>query len=102
MALDTRYSVASGLLPAGDDERVCFLLEHLGFKLWHSSLQMENSSGQLELLAGLQDFREHLGGELTITLLKALGTGIEVNHMDNKLVADSLAWLQARHEESPL
>ena len=102
MALDTRYSVASGLLPAGDDERVCFLLEHLGFKLWHSSLQMENSSGQLELLAGLQDFREHLGGELTITLLKALGTGIEVNHMDNKLVADSLVWLLARHEESPL
>lgn len=102
MALDTRYSVVSGLLPAGDDERVCFLLEHLGFKLWHSSLLMRNSTGQLELLAGLQDFREHLGGELTITLLQSLGTGIEVNHMDNNLVAESLTWLQARHEESPL
>ncbi len=102
MALDTRYSVACGLLPAGDDERVCFLLEHLGFKLWHSSLLMENSSGQLELLAGLQDFREHLGGELTITLLQQLGIGIEVNKMDNELVAQSLAWLKARHEESPL
>lgn len=102
MALDTRYSVTSGLLPAGDDERVCFLLEHLGFKLWHSALLLENSAGKLELLAGLEDFREHLGGELTITLLESLGKGVEVNQMDNQLVAEGLNWLRARHEESPV
>ena len=102
MALDTRYSVTSGLLPAGDDERVCFLLEHLGFKLWHSALLLENSAGKLELLAGLEDFREHLGGELTITLLESLGKGVEVNQMDDQLVAEGLNWLRARHKESPV
>ena len=77
-------------------------MEHLGFKLWHSALQLENSAGRLELLAGLEDFREHLGGELTITLLEGLGIGVEVHHMDDNLVADSIAWLHARHEESPV
>ena len=84
------------------EERVCFLLEHLGFKLWHSALMLENSAGRLELLAGLEEFREHLGGELTITLLEGLGKGVEVHQMDDNLVADALAWLRARHEESPV
>ena len=39
IALDTRYSVLAGLLPEGDEERVCFLLEDLGFQLWHPALR---------------------------------------------------------------
>ena len=63
---------------------------------------LENSAGRLELLAGLEEFREHLGGELTITLLEGLGKGVEVHQMNDDLVADALAWLRARHEESPV
>jgi len=101
IALDTHYSVLSGLLPEGSDERVCSLLEQLGFKLWHPALLMKNNEGTLELLAGLADFREHLGGELTITLLEAIGTGVEVHQMDNSLVAESLLWLQSRNTAQP-
>lgn len=96
LALDTRYSVLRGLLPAGDDEQVCFLLEHLGFKLWHAGLEIRNSQGQLEVLRGLIDFREHLGGALTITLLEKLGQGIEVHEMDDELVLQSIQWLKQR------
>lgn len=98
LALDTRYSVLCGLLPEGDEERVCFLLEHLGFKLWHPGLEAKNSAGQLELLCGLIEFREHLGGALTITLLEKLGSGIEVHKMDDALVIQSIQWLKNRHE----
>jgi len=98
LALDTHYSVLKGLLPAGDDERVCFLLEHLGFRLWHPALLMADRSEQLEILNGLVDFREHLGGELTITLLQAIGQGIEVHEMDDQLVRQSIDWLQARYQ----
>jgi len=94
LALDTHYSVLKGLLPAGDDERVCFLLEHLGFRLWHPALLMEDRSGELEILKGLVDFREHLGGELTITLLEAIGQGIEVHEIDDELVRQSMDWLK--------
>jgi len=96
LALDTRYSVLSGLLPEGDEDRVCFLLEHLGFRLWHPGLELDSSDGRLEVLAGLADFREHLGGKLTITLLDSIGTGVEVNEMDDDLVEKSIQWLKNR------
>ncbi len=96
IALDTRYSVMSGLLPAGQDDRVCFLLEHLGFKLWHAALESKSSNGQLEVLLGLREFREHLGGALTITLLEELGCGKEVHQMNDKLVEQSIHWLKKR------
>jgi 3-dehydroquinate synthase len=96
LALDTRYSVAKGLLAPGNEERVCVLLEKLGFELWHPALEMRNGDDSLTVLAGLREFREHLGGELTITLLTGIGTGHEVNEMDEAVILDSLAWLKSR------
>ncbi len=99
LALDTHYSVLSGLLPEGEDERVCFLLEHLGFRLWHPALEMQSANSQLDVLTGLADFKEHLGGKLTITLLSAIGTGIEVHEMDDDLVVKSIRWLKNRQHK---
>lgn len=96
MALDTRYSVAKGFLSAGCEERVCDLLEKLGFDLWHPGLEARDADGSLTVLAGLREFREHLGGELTITLLTGIGTGHEVNEMDEAVILDSMAWLKER------
>ncbi len=97
IALDARYSVLSGLLPPGEEERICFLLEHLGFRLWHPALDNRNAAGRREVLTGLSDFREHLGGELTITLLERVGTGIEVHEMDEERVEQAIDWLRDRH-----
>ena len=96
IALDTRYSVLSGLLPGGEDRRVRALLEPLGFPLWHPACEARGADGRLRLLAGLEEFREHLGGELTITLLSDIGVGIEVHSMDAKLIVEALAWLRPR------
>lgn len=96
IALDARYSVLAGLLDAGLDERICQLLETLGFQLWHSSAGKRDENGQLVLLNGLQDFQEHLGGQLTITLLRDLGVGIECHSIDNDLVACAIEWLMKR------
>lgn len=96
LALDTRYSVTCGLLQPGAEDRVCFLLEHLGFKLWHPALEIQDNKGNLEVMQGIHDFREHLGGQLTITLLKDLGIGHEVHEIDVKMMADSINWLKQR------
>ena len=88
----------SGLLDAGKEDRICFLLEHLGFKLWHAALEKRTHEGELELMVGLQEFREHLGGELTITLLSDIGVGVEVHEMDTELVLQSIQWLKERQE----
>ena len=96
IALDARYSVLSGLLDEGAEERIAFLLEHLGFKLSHPALDHEDTDGTLRVLSGLRDFQEHLGGELTITLLEGIGVGVEVHEMDEPLILQSINWLRQR------
>ncbi|MEM1129834.1 MAG: 3-dehydroquinate synthase [Pseudomonadota bacterium] len=96
IALDARYSVLAGLLQSGEDERIARLLEGLGLELWHPALKARDTDGRLEILKGLQEFREHLGGELTVTLISDLGVGVEVNEMDPGLVSDAITWLATR------
>lgn len=96
IALDTRYSVLAGLLQAGLDDRVAALLELLGFRLWHPVLEARASDGSSPLLQGIAEFREHLGGELTITLLEDIGRGVEVHAVEESLIHEAIAWLKAR------
>ena len=98
IALDTRYSVLAGLLEAGHEDRVAALLELLGFDLWHPVLEARASDGSHPLLKGLSEFREHLGGELTITLLEDIGRGIEVHEMDEERVREAIGWLKSRRK----
>jgi 3-dehydroquinate synthase len=96
LALDTRYSVQIGMLERGADDRVFRLLKTIGFFLWHPALEMRTPSGEWSLLRGLEEFREHLGGELTITLLRGIGRGEEVHHMDKNEILQAMAWLRRR------
>ncbi|MCB1170270.1 MAG: 3-dehydroquinate synthase [Leptospiraceae bacterium] len=76
MALDTVYSVRIGMMAEDEAARVLRLLRELGFALYSSWLE------GLNIQAALQEFREHLGGELCITLLRELGRGEEVHTID--------------------
>jgi 3-dehydroquinate synthase len=98
MALDARYSVLAGLLAPGAEERICALLEFLGFRLWHPALESTRPHGELAVIEGLREFQEHLGGELTVTLLEDIGRGIEVHAIDEARVLDSIAWLKQRDQ----
>jgi 3-dehydroquinate synthase len=98
MALDARYSVLAGLLAAGEELRICALLEFLGFDLWHPALAKTGPSGEPVILAGLRDFQEHLGGELCVTLLADIGVGVEVHQIDAARMGQALHWLRARAE----
>jgi 3-dehydroquinate synthase len=86
------------MLAAGGEERVHALLKRLGFHLWHAALESRDSDGHWLLLRGLQEFREHLGGDLTITLLRDIGVGEEVHHMDPDEILRALAWLRRREQ----
>jgi 3-dehydroquinate synthase len=97
MALDSRYSVEVGLLSAAALERICGLLETLGFTLFHEALGRLDADETPALLSGLREFREHLGGELTLTLLRDIGRGVEVSEVHPEVVITSLSWLRARH-----
>lgn len=84
IALDSMYSCLSGRLPAEDGQRIIRLLQKLGFDITHDMMDVEEDNSPI--LLGLEEFREHLGGRLTIMLLKALGTGEEVHEIDQELL----------------
>ena len=96
IALDARYSVLAGLLAEGQDERICALLEHLGLRLWHPALEARRPDGSLTIFEGLREFREHLGGELTVTLLEGIGRGVEVHEIDEARMLAAMRWLKER------
>ena len=96
IALDARYSVLANHLDAGADDRICRLLERLGFELWDDALLAREDTGNWSLLQGLNDFKEHTGGELCVTVLDDLGVGVEVNNMDESRVLNAIDWLSFR------
>ena len=102
IALDVIYARRAGYLDAVSTERILTLLEQLGFELFTNELLHEDSSGELVVLKGLEEFREHLGGCLTITLLQGVGRGFEVHEMDAALVLASIHELQERQQQRGL
>jgi 3-dehydroquinate synthase len=99
IALDVIYSRMMGFMDAASAERALQLLETLGFELFASELLHVNSQNSLLVLDGLEEFREHLGGELTITLLKQIGKGFEIHDMNLPKVVEALYELKQRHEQ---
>jgi 3-dehydroquinate synthase len=96
LAIDTRYAVEHGLLSEQIVARVCVLLERLGFGLWHEALAAVETGGQRAVMTGLEEFREHLGGALTLTLLGDIGRPIDVHDVDAARVERAIAWLEFR------
>jgi 3-dehydroquinate synthase len=78
-AVDTVYSSLVHALPEEDAQRVLCCLADLGFSLFHEAMQ----AGE-PLFEGLEEFRQHLGGRLTLTMVPRLGTSIDVHEVDQR------------------
>ncbi len=94
IALDVVYSELEGRLTAQESRRVLDLFDQLGFQLFHPELEQLNERGESLLWEGLQEFREHLGGQLTIMLLDRIGVGVEVHAMEQSLVEKAMLRLK--------
>ena len=90
IALDVAYSVRKGHLDRAVADRILEVLETIGFQLWDEALDEREPDGSHTLIAGLREFREHLGGELHITLLRGIGSSFEATEMDERLILASL------------
>jgi 3-dehydroquinate synthase len=99
IALDVIYSRNIGLLPKNSAERILQLLEKLGFNLFDDELLNEGANESFQILNGLNEFREHLGGELTITLIKEIGAGVEVHEMNPAEIISAIHELRARFQK---
>ena len=81
LVLDSRYSVEAGLLPEADFNRIERLIGRLGLPRWHDALLAPGRGTRPALFDGLDDFREHLGGDQTITLLRGIGRALDVHEI---------------------
>lgn len=92
IALDSAYSLVSGRLDESSYHRIIALLQNLGFAITHPLMEINDEHSSV--IAGLNEFREHLGGRLTIMLLVAIGKGEEVHELDNGLLQQASGLLQ--------
>ncbi len=85
----------SGRLNETDTKSIIDLLLQLGFDITHPLMDITDENSLI--LKGLNEFREHLGGKLTIMLLRAIGKGEEVHELDTKLLHEASDWLKAHN-----
>lgn len=93
MALDVTYSNMIGLLSDKNLFRILNVLEEIGFDI---KIPIQTNNEMEKLLSGIQEFREHLGGKLTITLIKNIGSKIDVNNIDLKIMRNAINKLSKR------
>jgi 3-dehydroquinate synthase len=77
VAIDAVYSSLAHGLPSQDADRVLHCLQRLGIPLQSPQLHETET-----LFRGLEEFRQHLGGQLTLTLLRGVGQPLEVHEVD--------------------
>ena len=98
IAIDSHYAMQRSLITADELERVLSGMEAVGLPTWLDCLTDRTADGTLSILAGLSEFREHLGGALTITLPDGIGGQREVHRMSIDLVEQAVEALRLRHE----
>ncbi|MFN5578479.1 MAG: 3-dehydroquinate synthase [Akkermansiaceae bacterium] len=98
LALDTIYSQKIGFLSKENAERIINVLINLGLKTYHPALDWADAKGNRRVLAGLDEFREHLGGELTVLLLSDLGKGVDVHEFNTSILEQSIEQLREMWE----
>ena len=86
--MDSTYARLIGMLAPGPWQRILTTLRTLGFALYDPRME------DRRLLDGLREFQEHLGGRLTLMLLRDIGQGLEVHDLNGDLVRESLALLK--------
>jgi len=92
ICLDATYSHLKGMISSEALHRIISLFKNLGFPIHIPELSDQH------ILKGLEEFREHLGGQLTIMLLAGIGRGIEVHEMDKDLIVSAAGKLKVFHE----
>lgn len=98
IALDSCYAAVTGLLPQRERDLILGALEETGLPIWSDLLELRTDDGGLEIVRGLKDFKEHLGGELNVTMPVQIGRSIEIHEMDPEAIEQAIGHLKERSQ----
>jgi 3-dehydroquinate synthase len=94
IALDMVYAGRIGVTEKPLVERTLRLLVSLGLPI--ACEQLADAEG---LLKGLEEFREHLGGQLTITMVREPGVPVDLHEIDSTEMAEAILELLHRSKQ---
>jgi 3-dehydroquinate synthase len=96
IALDATYSYLAGFLPEDDWRRILTLLPALGLAVYVPELgeHLDRADDPASVLRGLDEFREHLGGTLTILMLRSIGAPFDVHEIRRDVMIRSIGVLR--------
>lgn len=95
VALDCLYSSLVHGFPEADARRVCECFTQLGLPLWDEALNDFE-----RVLSGLEEFRQHLGGRLTVTMLRGVGSPLNVHEVDHAAMREAGRRLRTLAEQA--
>lgn len=88
VAVDTAYSHLKLGLPLQVAEQTLGTLRDLKLPIWHQALD------STAIFDGLEEFRQHLGGRLTVTLIKDVGQPVDVHSIDQGAMREAMEWIR--------
>ncbi len=100
ISLDSVIAVKLGLLSEAECSQILTGFENCGLPTWHNLMERKNSKDEFHIIKGLEEFREHLGGNLTLAMPKGIGEQCEINSLDAVLIEEAISDLKTRFESS--
>lgn len=97
IGVDIIYARRIGLLPEAMAERILGVIQGLGFELFAPVKEIRSATGRQDMLDGLEEFREHLGGRLCIPMIRAPGVRLEIHEIDGAVVKAAFDELRERY-----
>jgi 3-dehydroquinate synthase len=101
VAMDTMYAAAIGRIQPAEADAVLATLTACGFQLYDAALDLRDATGRRSIFAGLEQFREHLGGELTLAMPDGLGRRRDIHGIDEAVYEQCLLRLRRYRAAHP-
>ncbi|MBI5186360.1 MAG: 3-dehydroquinate synthase [Nitrospinae bacterium] len=101
IALDSFYAMRLGLLSRQEFQMIIEALAASGLPLWYGLLEKRGEGGRLDILEGLGQFQEHLGGGLSITLPQGLGKKCDVHRIEEGIVEEAVRYFKDLGQGQP-
>lgn len=96
MAVDCFYALGLELLSEKECDAIIDAFKESGLPVWSELLEKRTSQGKLEILKGVDEFQEHLGGELNVTLPNGIGKKVEIHQIDPDRVKEAISCLKKK------
>lgn len=96
IAVDSCCAAQLNLISQRVRDRILDAMRRCDLPLWHDALARRDADGRLDVLLGLERFRQHLGGELTLVMPRGLGEMTFVNELPETLVENAVSHLGSR------